>query len=129
MRRSVLLLLGLLAGCGGTDGTGPAPAPQNQAPLAVGYIPIPGLNVNDTLTLDVSQAFRDPDGDALTYSVHTSDARTVQATITAGNAAIVAVAAGSAHITVTATDPGGLSAWQAFRVIVYSPPSPGSGPG
>lgn len=77
MRRSVLLLLGLLAGCGGTDGTGPAPAPQNQASLAVGYIPIPGLQVNATLTLDVSQTFRDPDGDALTYSVHTSDARTV----------------------------------------------------
>ena len=118
----MLLLLGLLAGCGGTDGTGPAPPPQNHAPLAVGSIPTPGLHVSDTLTLDVSQAFRDPDGDALTYSIATSDARTVQATITAGHATIVALAVGSADITVTATDPGGLSARQTFGVTVSMPP-------
>ena len=99
MRRTVLLLLGSLVGCGGTDGTGPAPGPpppppppQNRAPLAVGSIPALELAVSDTSRLDVSPFFRDPDGDALSYSVATSAAGTVQATITAGTAVIVAAA-------------------------------------
>ncbi len=125
MRRTVLLLLGSLVGCGGTDGTGPAPGPpppppppQNRAPLAVGSIPALELAVSDTSRLDVSPFFRDPDGDALSYSVATSAAGTVQATITAGTAVIVAAAIGTAEVTVTATDPGGLSAQQAFSVTV-----------
>ena len=125
MRRTVLLLLGSLVGCGGTDGHGPGPgatpattSPQNRAPLAVGSIPALELAVSDTSRLDVSPFFRDPDGDALSYSVATSAAGTVQATITAGTAVIVAAAIGTAEVTVTATDPDGLSAQQAFSVTV-----------
>ena len=74
--------------------------------------------MTDTSTLDVSPFFRDPDGDALVYSVATSDARAVQATIAANSAIIAAVAVGTVEVTVTATDPGGLSAQQAFQVTV-----------
>ena len=132
--KKTVLLLGLLVGCGGTGGTGPVPGPpppppppQNRAPLAVGSIPALALAVGDTFTLDVSQFFSDPDGDALAYSVATSDSRTAQATITAGNATIIAISVGTATVTVTATDPDGLAAQQRTEVTVEAanqPPEP-----
>ena len=67
------LVTGLAAACGG-DSAGPAPPPPppppppNRAPTTVGTMPAVELAVGETETLDVSQYFSDPDGDALSYS-------------------------------------------------------------
>ena len=93
----------------------------NRAPLPVGTIPdqttlAPGAEV----TITVSGFFIDPDGDALTYTATSSDSEVAMAAIAGTSLTITGVAAGSATITVTATDPGGLSATQAFLAAMHS---------
>ena len=126
------------------NSTGPAVAAwrdsvsrgPNRPPAAVGALPDRTLALNATLDVDVSQAFVDPDGDALGYTVSSAfrepegDALTFAATSSAPEVAAVtvsgstvtatAVAGGTAAVTVTATDTGGsnLSATQAFMVTV-----------
>ena len=70
--------------------------------------------------MDVSGAFVDPDGDALTHTV-SSSAPDVVTVLAAGRVTLTAVAPGSAVIEVRATDPGGLSAAQTFGVRVTAP--------
>ena len=50
------------------------PPRANRAPMAVGAVPDRRLSPGGrlTLTVDVSQAFSDPDGDALTYGASSS---------------------------------------------------------
>ena len=70
------------------------------------------------MTVDVSGAFSDPDGEALSYRA-TSDASSVAGVSVSGsNVTVTGEAPGAATITVTATDPGGLSATQTFEVTV-----------
>ncbi len=90
----------------------------NQAPEAVGTIPAQTMVVGDEVTLDVTTYFRDPDGDALTYAASSSDNGVVTATMPGSNMKVTAVTEGSATVTVTATDPGGLRAAQSARVTV-----------
>ena len=85
------------------------PDPANRPPAAVGTLPDRTMAAPDgTLTVDVSRAFVDPDGDALTYSASSSAPRVVAASATGARVTLTAV--GTATIRVTATDPGGLSA-------------------
>ena len=81
-----------------------------------GPLQLPELNA--TLDVDVSQAFVDPDGDSLTYNVSSSAPHVVTASAAGARVTLTAVSVGSAQIRVTATDPGGLSATQSFRVTV-----------
>ena len=93
------------------------PEPVNRAPEAVGTIG--SIIVNEEWSTAVSVFFRDPDGDALIYAAASSDAGVATASISRPRWVTVArVAAGEATITVTATDPGGLSATQSFEVTV-----------
>lgn len=96
----------------------PPPRP-NRPPAAVGTLPDRQLSPGVHLEVDVAGAFRDPDGDPLTYTAASSTpgAVTVSAAGTTG-VTLTAVSEGTATIRVTATDPGGLSAVQAFRVTV-----------
>ena len=90
----------------------------NHAPMVSGAIPDQTLQAGTQVTVDVSGAFSDPDGDALSYEA-TSDAPGVAAVSVSGSDVTVAgEAAGTATITVTATDPGGLSATQTLEVTV-----------
>ena len=73
------------------------------------------------LNVDVSQAFVDPDGDALTYAVSSSAPGVVTAAAAGARVTLTAVSAGTATIRVTATDPGGLRAAQSFTVTVMEP--------
>ena len=93
----------------------------NQPPTATGTLPDRELSLDDTLTVDVSQAFVDPDGDALAYAVSSSTAHVATVLATGARVTVTAVRLGRAMISVTATDPGGLSAAQAFTVTVRSP--------
>ncbi len=90
----------------------------NRAPETSGTIAAIELAVGESETLDVSQYFADPDGDALSYSVASSDTASATAAVSGNTVTVTAVAAGTATITVTATDPGAASAEQSFDVTV-----------
>ena len=93
----------------------------NRPPEAVGVLAPLTIGLDEAaVAVDVSGAFRDPDGDALTYRA-TSSAPAVAAVSATGSAVTVTpVAEGTATVTVTATDVGGsnTAATQAFRVTV-----------
>ena len=96
----------------------------NRPPEAVGVLGPLTIGLDEgAVTVDVSSAFRDPDGDALTYGA-TSSAPAVAAVTATGSAVTVTpVSEGTATVTVTATDGGGsdTAATQAFRVTVPRP--------
>ena len=90
----------------------------NRAPEAAETIPDQNVGVGAEAMVDVSGAFTDPDDDALTYTAE-SDATGVATVDVSGSVVTVTgVALGSATVTVTATDPEGLSATQSFMVTV-----------
>ena len=91
----------------------------NRAPVAVGGIPDQSLTPGGSpVTLDVAASFSDPDGDALTFEATPSDSGVVRALVSGTDLILIPVAIGTASVTVTATDPGGLSANQTFEVTV-----------
>ena len=73
------------------------------------------------MTVEVGGAFRDPDGDALSYGAISSAPDVVTARTAGTRVTLAAFSAGTATIEVTATDPGGLSATQSFQVRVTAP--------
>jgi len=94
----------------------------NRRPAAVGTIPDAVL-VKDSLSVfDVGEYFTDPDGQALRYSAVSSDSATATATVSGATMFLQGVAHGAATVTVTARDPGGLTAEQTFRVTVPNRP-------
>ena len=120
---AVVVLLGVAGwatGCGGDGGTEPEPPqpPPNRGPVAVGSIPAQTVIAGETVTLDVRSYFNDPDRDALTYTATTSAPGTASPTISGSALTIAGVSPGSAAVTVTARDPGGLSATQSVSVTV-----------
>ena len=93
--------------------------PRNQPPTTPRPIPSQTLTVGDpTERLPMGQFFRDPDGDRLTYSTAETPAGVVTARVSGANLLLTAVAAGTARVTVTARDQGGLEASQRFTVTV-----------
>lgn len=121
------------AGLGFCDGgyVGKRPMMQIQppmAPVAQGAIPGQRLDEGATETLDVEPYFTDPDSESLTYSVASGNASAATVTVSGSVVTIRGIAAGTAEVRVTATDPGGLSADQDFTVRVEAvaapPPSP-----
>ena len=90
----------------------------NRAPGAVRTLPDRTLGLNGALDVDVSQAFVDPDGDALSYAAASTAPDVVTARALGARVTLTAAAPGTAAIRVTATDPGGLSAAQSFTVTV-----------
>ena len=92
----------------------------NGPPMVVGALPDLTLRAGSTADVDASAAFRDPDGDPLTYDA-TSSAPTVASVAAAGSTlSVEAVAAGTATVSVAATDIGGSNrvAMLAFGVTV-----------
>ena len=98
----------------------------NRAPEPSGTIPSRTLTVGDTAAVDASAYFADADGDTLSWSAASSNAA-VAAVSASGNVVTVrAVAPGDATVTITASDPEGLSASSTFSVSVTSAPGSGS---
>ena len=112
---TLILVAGMFA-CGDGE-TEPEPIP-NRAPTTVGALPSLSLIEAQSETVDVASFFTDPDGDNLTYSAVSSDNAVVTVSVSGSNVAATGVAEGTAAVTVTATDPGGLSATQSFTVTV-----------
>lgn len=90
----------------------------NRAPGAARTLPDRTLGLNGMLDVDVSQAFVDPDGDALSFEASSTAPNVVTARASGVRVTLTAAASGTATIRVTATDPGGLSAAQSFTVTV-----------
>ena len=72
--------------------------------------------VGELVTADV--CFTDPNGDFLTYRVERSNTNVATAQILDGALWVTGVSAGAVTVTVTATDPGGLSAAAEYAVTV-----------
>ena len=89
----------------------------NRPPVAVGEITDREVMVGDSVTLDISDFFSEPDGQALSYTV-ASDSSVARASVTGAALTVVAVAKGTTSVTLAATDPGGLTATQSFLVTV-----------
>ena len=113
---AAVLFLSLQWGCA-DPGTEPEPVPINQAPTAVA-IPVQRVFVGDTGRVVLSRYFSDPDGDALTYTAGSSHPGLITASVRADTLLLAAALQGDAMVTVTATDPGGLSASQMVQTTV-----------
>ena len=118
-RKAVLGVVAMLWACG--DGSTAPEPPPNRAPEASGSISPRTVTAGQTTTVNVGSAFRDPDGNPLTYAATTSDPGIAAASVSGTIVTISGVAPGTAAITVTATDPRGLSAAQSFTVTVERP--------
>ena len=90
----------------------------NRAPEAVGSIGPVTTYMHGRVTVGVSGAFRDPDGDALTYRASSSDEGVVTVEMARNVVEIRTVSRGSATVTVTADDGYGGTAEQEFDVEV-----------
>lgn len=97
---------------------------RNRAPTRVGTIPAQSLNPGGRVAVTLSSYFRDPDGDALSYSATSSTSTVARVSVLSSVATVTGVTAGSATVTVTARDPGGLTATQTFTVRVGSAGAP-----
>ena len=94
---------------------------QNLAPDRVGSINDRTLTVGgEPARVDAARYFSDPDGDDLTYQASSSDDGVATVTVSGSDVTVAPGVEGTATITVTARDPGGLMAEQTFEVTVSS---------
>ncbi len=97
----------------------------NRPPAAVGTIDDRELMVGDSAVIEVAGHFSEPDGQALAYSAAARDSSRLAVSVEGTVVTLVAVAKGTVAVTITATDPGGLTATQTFQVKVPNrPPVP-----
>ena len=122
------LLAAAASGCGGENANPVAPTDPpaaNRAPSASQGIPEQIVLVGEDKQLDLQGYFEDPDGDPLTFQAASGDSRVVSASVAGNVLTLTAVSAGVSAVTVTAADPGGLSAAQTFRATVEPPSNRG----
>ena len=119
---AVLMLQFVVAcGDGGTQTpTSPPAPPPNRAPTASAAIPDQSVVEGTEVAVDVSGAFSDPDGDALSYEADSDASDVATVSVSGSDVTVTGAAPGSATVRVTATDPGGQRATQTFEVTVIS---------
>ncbi len=125
-----LILIGVAAlgaACGGGDTVDPEPAPPpppppaNRAPTAGEAIPDQAVVEGQTVRIDLSASFSDPDGDTLTHVATTSNPAVATVGLSGTELSVTGGARGAAAVTVRVSDPDGLSAAQSFAVEVAAP--------
>ena len=93
----------------------------NRAPVTVGAISARTLTAaGDSVVVDVSGSFEDPDDDDLSYSVSSDNTDVATASLSGSQVTITPVAEGSVTIAVVASD-GKLTATQTISVSVAAP--------
>ncbi|WP_420614938.1 cadherin domain-containing protein [Candidatus Palauibacter sp.] len=100
----------------------------NEAPEIDSAIPAQGVVTGKSESVVVSSHFSDPDGDDLTYLASSSTRNVAAVSVNGATVVVRGVAKGSAEVTVTARDPSGLEAKQAFSVTVTDPPPTNGAP-
>ncbi|MCE2422380.1 MAG: hypothetical protein J4G03_03590 [Gemmatimonadetes bacterium] len=95
---------------------------DNRWPTTVGTMDDYELEIGDSVTVDVSSYFSDPDGDDLTFTVSSDNEEVATAEMSGSILTIAAIASGQAQLTVTATDPDGRFANQWPEVTVPAEP-------
>ncbi len=98
------------------------PAEPNEAPVAVGEIAPVTLDAGTMSIWKLSRYFSDPNDDELTYEAISSDLAVAAVHLSGETLSVTALSGGTATITVTATDPGDLSATQEIGVTVPNRP-------
>ena len=109
-----------VAACGDDDDqtpTGPTPT-ANRAPEPAGTIPEQAVPLGESVDLDATQYFRDPDGDALTFTAASSSFEVAAVSVFGATVRIAGEGRGRADIEITARDPQGLAAMQGFSATV-----------
>ena len=123
LKKCALLILAAVAAvvvhsCGGEDVPVAPPPPTNRPPVATDAIPAVEMLVGDTVRVILTGYFSDPDNDRLTYTATVSNNAIATATVSGNFLTVTGLAMGGAVVTVTARDPGGLSAQQQMGVDV-----------
>jgi len=103
----VIVAVALLAAC------------QGDPPFACGTIPAQELYARQVAHLE--PCFEDPEGEKLTLSATSSDAEIASVWVSGSTTAIKGESVGRATITVTASDPDGLTASMEIAVLVPEP--------
>ncbi len=93
-------------------------------PMVASAISDLSMEAEATQDISLSGVFSDADGDALTITADTSDFEVAEAILFQGTLTVIAVADGTATITVTAQDADGNTVSDSFDVTVVGPPSP-----
>jgi len=102
-------------------------AAANNAPIVIN--PLADIDLDEgfgTHNVDFTNVFEDPDGDALSYSVSSSNTSVVGVSISGNNVVITEAGVGSATVTLTADDGNGGTVSDVFSVevieeICYAP--------
>ena len=103
----------------GGGGGGAIVPPVSGRPAAQGFIADPTLDVGGApLVVSLSDKFKDPDNQALTYTVLASKPAVATAQVINGNVVITPLGPGKTRITITATDTDGQVGLQVFVVTV-----------
>ena len=106
----------------GLRGSG-LPFVANRSPVPLGGLGPLTLRVDEPdVAVEVSGAFRDPDGDVLSYGAMSSSPTVAALRVSGSSVTVTPVSVGTATVTVTATDVAGsnTTAMQAFRVRVMA---------
>ncbi|MCY3883517.1 MAG: fibronectin type III domain-containing protein, partial [Gammaproteobacteria bacterium] len=91
---------------------------ENSAPMVVNEIDDQTLTVVEPAMVSIMDTFMDPDGDALNYSVMSSNEAAATVSVDGTDVTVTGVKVGMTTITVTATDPDGLYAMTTFEAEV-----------
>ena len=104
----------------GAVGTAAIPAAErNRAPTAAGTLPDRTLAPDAApMTIDMTTKFTDPDNDTLTYTAASSDSVRLAITRNGSMATLTPGSPGRILVTLSATDPGGLTTARCFTVTV-----------
>ncbi len=99
----------------------------NRRPTVTREIAAQQLDPDETFEADLDDHFSDPDNEELSYEATSSNTGAATASASGTGLTVTAVANGRTTITVTARDPGGLTASLDFRVTV-GPQQPNQAP-
>ena len=94
------------------------PEPRNAAPTTKAELAASDLAAGKVTIVYLPSFFDDPDGDELAYEAASSDASVAAVSVADRSVEVEGVGEGVATVTVTASDPDGLSVEQSFDVAV-----------
>ena len=103
------------------------PRENNQAPTVSSTTPVLNVEPDNSVDVDLSTYFSDPDGDPMTYTATSDDTAKATVSTSGSTMTITAVALGRTEVTVTATDNSNATGTHAFAILIkYADPPLGA---